>query len=247
MVSKKLYNNKFYDSTADRSVLAARVVSTLLFEIFKNPRSILDVGCGDGVWLSEIIKKWNFQEIAAIDAPTSNFRYLSGNPEVKIIRQDFESNSSLPQNSFDIVLCLEVLEHLNEKTSLEVANELSRAKLLLFSAATPGQGGTGHINERPHQYWHQFFTSKGMLKVDCVRPQIKSQIGIPKYYKNNIFVYLNVSELHTDRFDLNYLLKNSNLVDNDFRDFTTKSLHRILTLVPPRLVSFFAKVKNELF
>jgi len=247
MISKKLYNSKFYDNISDRSLLAAKVVSPLIFEIFKKPRSILDVGCGDGVWLSEITKKWNFQDIAAIDAPTSSFRYLSGRPEIKIIRQDFESNSNLPQNSFDIVLCLEVLEHLNEKTALEVANQISCAKLLLFSAATPGQGGTGHINERPHQYWHQFFDSKGMLKIDCIRPQIRSQIGIPKYYMNNIFVYLSKSELHSDTFDFTYLLKNSNLIDYDFRDFSTKSLHRILSLLPHRLVSFFVQVKNKLF
>jgi len=41
--------------------------------------------------------------------------------------------------------------------ALKIADQITNSTLLLFSAATPGQGGTGHINERTHEYWDDFF------------------------------------------------------------------------------------------
>ena len=36
-----------------------------------------------------------------------------------------------------------------------------QAPTIVFSAAQPGQGGTGHINEQPPEYWAQRFEGRG--------------------------------------------------------------------------------------
>lgn len=36
------------------------------------------------------------------------------------------------------------------------------ATTVVFTAAHPGQGGTGHVNEQPREYWVERFAGAGM-------------------------------------------------------------------------------------
>ena len=61
--------------------------------------------------------------------------------------------------------------------------------MILFSAAVPGQGGYHHINEQPHEYWHNKFAEKGFKMYDIIRPLIQYNKKLPFWYRNNIFIY----------------------------------------------------------
>jgi len=51
-------------------------------------------------------------------------------------------------------LCLEVLEHIDAaQEQVAIRNVASTVDVLVFSAAPPGEGGTGHINCRPSEHW----------------------------------------------------------------------------------------------
>jgi hypothetical protein len=64
---------------------------------------------------------------------------------------------------FDVSICFEVAEHLppslGDRLVLFVAGQ---SPTVVFTAAHPGQGGTGHINEQPKEYWIERFERAGM-------------------------------------------------------------------------------------
>lgn len=77
----------------------------------------------------------------------------------------FPANTPELQHRFQMILCLEVGEHLPEhaaitlvKTITENANMHTR---LIFSSASPNQGGNGHINEKPAVWWRDLLWEVG--------------------------------------------------------------------------------------
>ncbi|EAR50117.1 Macrocin O-methyltransferase [Oceanicola granulosus HTCC2516] len=64
---------------------------------------------------------------------------------------------------FDMVLSIEVAEHVPRDRHEALFDFLvSRAgRLIVFSAARPGQGGHGHVSERPELEWRREFTDRG--------------------------------------------------------------------------------------
>lgn len=64
---------------------------------------------------------------------------------------------------FDLVLSVEVVEHVPRDQHEAVFDFLvARAgRLIVFSGARPGQGGHGHVAERPELEWREEFTSRG--------------------------------------------------------------------------------------
>jgi len=129
---------------------AVEIVPVIL-RFFPQTTSVLDVGCGNGVFCWELIDK-GVKRVVGID----------GHSFIKedwYIQKDFRNPWGL-QEKFDIVLCFEVAEHLCERLAEPFIKELvSHGDTVLFSAATKGQGGTGHINEQPATSRHKLFAS----------------------------------------------------------------------------------------
>jgi hypothetical protein len=85
---------------------------------------------------------------------------------------------------------LEVAEHLSDARSWSFVFDLTRlSDVVLFSAATPGQGGTNHINEQPLEYWQKMFELYEYVMKDDVRPKIADLDGVEWWYKKNIVVF----------------------------------------------------------
>lgn len=83
------------------------------------PNSVLDAGCGEGIIASFILSQFNF-DMQGIDLPWDMLRMCS-----KILPVVCANVHKLPfeDKTFDLVICLEVLEHINmlEKGLLELA------------------------------------------------------------------------------------------------------------------------------
>ena len=60
---------------------------------------------------------------------------------------------------------------------------------MLFSAAVPGQSGTGHLNERWPSYWQALFARNGYLRIDPVRRHIWQDERVELWYQQNIFLF----------------------------------------------------------
>ena len=92
---------------------------------------------------------------------------------------------------FDIIQCLEVGEHLPESSSDTLIGNLTRhGDMVLFSAATPGQGGENHINEQTHEYWRLLFARHGYKPFDLFRPMIKGVAEVESWYRYNIVLFI---------------------------------------------------------
>jgi hypothetical protein len=72
-----------------------------------------------------------------------------------------ECAAALP--GFDLVYSIEVLEHIpldRHPTVISMLTNITKG-FLVFSAAHPGQGGTGHISERPRAEWIKQWKAQG--------------------------------------------------------------------------------------
>lgn len=182
------YESSFYRAVADRAEAAAELVVEIIRRYF-SVRTLSDVGCGSGTWIRPFLNQGALH-VEAFDLPAawdSAKNSLRDDPRVRFTAVDFESGAPALEKS-DLVLCLEVLEHLSSDSAMRVLDALTaNSDLIVFSAAQPGQGGTHHINERPLTYWLQRFEAAGFAAFDIFRPELIRRTDVPRYYSLNLF------------------------------------------------------------
>jgi len=162
---------------------AAKEILTYLFANYPSIRSVIDVGCGVGTWLS--ICEDRGREITGIDKNVP-IEMLEISP-TNFINMDLRY--WIPEKRYDLAICLEVAEHLTQDESYMLIDKLSRyCNNILFSAAIPKQGGEGHINEQWQSYWLKQFIHKGMTPVD-LRSLFWFDERIPVWYRQNMFLF----------------------------------------------------------
>ncbi|NOR88058.1 MAG: methyltransferase domain-containing protein [Bacteroidales bacterium] len=160
------------------------------FYLKYKPETILDVGCGIGQYLT-YFKYAGATRITGIDGISGEASLLE---KSEFISQDLENGFEQDQK-FDVVICLETLEHLNHETSLRVLKDISKCanKQILFSAAEPGQPGLGHINCMPIDFWIEKWESLGweVNEFDSISMRMLSTFS---WFKRNILV---LNKVHT--------------------------------------------------
>lgn len=181
------YDERFFEDigrTADRS--AARVVPDLVDLL--RPRSVLDVGCGTGVWLRAFLDA-GVERVLGIDGahvPVGELRI----PTSDFLATDLESIPTLDRQ-FDLAISLEVVEHLTASASDAVVALLARsAPAILFSGAVPGQGGRGHINEQWLDHWVGRFEAHDLEAVDVLRSRYWDDTEVGHFYAQNLVLFL---------------------------------------------------------
>jgi hypothetical protein len=93
---------------------------------------------------------------------------------------------------FDLAICLEVAEHLPERSAKTLIQSLcSISDFVLFSAAIPGQGGLHHQNEQWQEYWVAQFEKEDFIPFDFIRPRIWNDSKISFWYRQNILLFAN--------------------------------------------------------
>lgn len=147
-----------------------------------NNLSIIDIGCGVGAWAlgnpNYIGVDYGIPKEALL-IPQENYRDwdLSKMDEIYA-----------PLKKYDLCLCLEVAEHLPEKVSnWLIAFLCSQSDLVLFSAAIPGQGGTGHINEQWQTWWAEKFKANGFGPTWPY--PVEDNPNVEPWYRQNMILY----------------------------------------------------------
>ena len=188
------YDENFYNTYAACSSGSANKVVPQIMELF-HPKSVVDVGCGIGTWLS-VFKEQGVNEILGIDGDYVNRDQLLFD-RTHFFSHDLTQPLSLDKNRrFDLAVSLEVGEHLPHAYADQLVNTLvSLAPIVLFSAAIPYQGGTYHVNEQWPNYWAKLFQKNGYLTVDLLRPRMWGDRHIEYYYAQNILLYIEESQL----------------------------------------------------
>lgn len=116
---------------------------------------VIDLGCGPGVYL--LPYKEAGCEVLGLDAcPTGGELLAEGEFERFDLRYPYK-----PETRADLCINFEVAEHLEEHWADRLVDSICDcADLVLFTAAVPGQGGSFHHNEQPHEYWLQKFSER---------------------------------------------------------------------------------------
>jgi SAM-dependent methyltransferase len=181
------YSRAFYRSIAAKSLQAAQRIAPLLAPL--GIASVVDFGCGSGTWL-RAFRAHGAQVVHGLDQFDAQSVELLIRPE-EYQRADLTGELRLPRE-YDLAISLEVGEHLPRQASRTLVGNLTRASpRVLFSAATPGQGGVNHVNERPLADWVAMFADCGYVASDFVRAAIaERRLEVEPWYRfNTLFFY----------------------------------------------------------
>ena len=168
----------------------AQALAEWLIEHF-HPKSVVDIGCASGLYLLPFMAQGI--EIFGMDGAPQAGSKLS--PEW-YRRWDFRKPFAMAETA-DLCLCLEVAEHIEEPFADEFIRSLvTVSNRIVFSAATPGQGGEGHYNENTQSYWLEKFARYG-FELDPLNEEFHAFVAKnehqwfhPWLINNGVILYL---------------------------------------------------------
>jgi SAM-dependent methyltransferase len=181
------YGDEFYLGLREGARRSAAVIVPLVLH-YVQPRSIVDVGCGTGTWLS-VFRDHGITDILGVEGPHVKRETLEI-PESCFLAFDLTTPFRLDRQ-FDLVVSLEVAEHLpTECAGIFVDTLTGLGPVILFSAAVPEQGGTHHVNEQWPDYWAALFGRKGYVAVDPIRKRVWQHPDVDFWYAQNALVFV---------------------------------------------------------
>lgn len=190
------YPPEFFESIRSGSDSSAAVVVPLLFELLGPIGSVVDVGCGSGLWLQRCQVE-GATDILGMDGPWVDVSSLA--VPLSSFRVTELRDPPPAARSFDLVISLEVAEHLPPTSADRFVRFLtSLGHAVAFSAAIPGQGGQDHLNEQWPTYWAERFEAQGFVGFDVVRPAIWTDDRVEPWYRQNLIVF--VDRTKVDRY-----------------------------------------------
>ena len=161
------------------------------------PKSVIDVGCGIGTWLS-VFKERGIDDILGLDGEYIQ-RDLLRIPAEKFLAVDLKKPLRM-NRSFDLVVSLEVAEHLPVECADTFVDYLvGLSEYVLFSAAIPHQWGTNHINEQWPEYWTKKFSQRGYVVIDCLRKKIWQNNNVEPWYAQNILLFVREASVKANK------------------------------------------------
>jgi hypothetical protein len=185
------YSNEFYTTMERGSRSSAQEIVPLLAARY-SPNSVVDVGCGTGPFANEFLKHGvsdvvGYEGIWMEKLPTVL-------PKQFYIYQDL-SKSFLPIRKYDLCLCLEVAEHLEEVYARTLVENLTGlSEVIAFSAAIPLQGGNHHVNEQWPNYWGKLFAERNFFLEWDPRAAIWENNQIEGCYRQNLVIFSSKAE-----------------------------------------------------
>ncbi|MEC4985367.1 MAG: Wzt carbohydrate-binding domain-containing protein [Oscillatoria sp. PMC 1068.18] len=192
MSNQAIYNQDFFTELQVGSRESAREIVPLLLDLIQ-PQTVVDIGCGDGTWLS-VFAENGITEYLGIDGDYVKQEMLQI-PLENFLAKDLQQPLQL-EKKFDLILSLEVAEHLPESCAEMFINSLTKlGEIIVFSAAIPYQGGTEHLNEQWADYWLKLFQQRGFQVRDCLRSKIWDNPRIEPWYAQNMLVFVEENSL----------------------------------------------------
>ena len=202
MKTKNIYNESFYnemkkntDQATNKS--SAELIVPYILQLFPNTQSVVDFGGAIGIWARAFLD-CGIEDVHVIDGNWVNKEKLEI-PETCFETFDFSKQTYKPIRKYDIAMSLEVAEHISaEKADLFVKSLVDSSDVIIFSAAIPAQGGTGHINEQPQSYWKKKFEKYGYKAIDPIRGEFQNDFKVQTHYRQNMIVYVKNIDNYTE-------------------------------------------------
>lgn len=158
---ENIYTQAFAIGRYSSSTIAPRYVAAINSINKNNIKTVLDVSAGRGQLTSLIKEKINSCEVFSTDI--FNFGNFDNEHFFRLDLTNFKASDLA--TVFDAVVCLDVLEHLEEKYLNSILFELSKmAKNIFISVANhPNEEILGgiptelHLIQQPMVYWEELF------------------------------------------------------------------------------------------
>lgn len=154
-----LYDATYYARQEEAMRVSSGHIAESIAERMPQVRTVIDVGCGSGAILGALRDRGlsgrglDYSE-AALD--------ICREKGLDVLKFDLESGAAAPDLHADLALSTEVAEHLPAEIADPYVDFLTGiSDTVLMTAATPGQGGTDHVNEQPNAYWIEKFADRG--------------------------------------------------------------------------------------
>lgn len=162
-------SNKFFGSRLGGNLGKTNIDNQSLEYLIQNfnIKSFLDIGCGKGGMVFNAINKGLFARgiegdlnSIPIDCPL-------------IYNVDYRDSNLNSNRVFDLGWSIEVLEHIPEKYLHNVFKDFKNCRYVVFTAAPPGWGGVGHVNEKDEEYWIDRFIKQGFIYDKTTTKEIR--------------------------------------------------------------------------
>jgi len=192
-----IYNPFHFLHFHDLAVADAPRVIRALNIVFPQAIRYADIGSGSGAFAAEAQRQG--KEVIGCEHSFWG-RKLAHWQKVQCL--SFDLNQLTPAkliSPFDLAYCFEVAEHLPESLGIRLVEFIAQqAPLVVFTAAQPGQGGTGHINEKPKCYWIEKFHECQMIYSDHLTQALVLQFQAEKihapWFAKNAMVFTSTSQ-----------------------------------------------------
>lgn len=173
----------------DERLMETKSITELIYDEFK-PKSVVDFGCGSGSYLY-FFSKLGVNKLKGFEG-SQNAIELALIDKKYIDRCDITKKIELDE-TYDICVCFEVAEHLDEDcVDMFLDNLCSSSATILFTAAPPGQGGRHHVNLKPRQYWIQKFEERHHCYQKSLTDGFKKEfddLSALSWMKTNIMIF----------------------------------------------------------
>lgn len=165
---RNLYNEDFHNYHIKWFRAKNKNFSQIILNLYKERvESVVDIGCSIGTFLEpwnedgKIVRGYEYcYEESMNGIKNAGLEdYILFGDATKSIQFD---------RKYDLAVSIEVAEHIPTEYSEQFVKNLINASngMVLLTAALPGQGGTGHINCQPKEFWINLFEKHGW-KRNC--------------------------------------------------------------------------------
>lgn len=194
-----IYNQEYFlqfmEGEKNYQFLAAWLSENIAFE------TAVDFGCGNGALIKQLYAL--NKRILGIDFSPAAFELAPDTIKYFMVKKDLTKPFCF--GKFELVISLETAEHLPESCSNKFVDDLVKhsSEVICFSAAVPGQGGEGHINEQASEYWLSLFSNHNYYLEKKLTEDFRDFLNKNAcvwWYCNNVQIYTRCEALPCNEY-----------------------------------------------